>query len=699
AGIFQALLMLFLAKSITALTSLSISAVSTNTPVQGGGAYFLISRSLGPELGGAIGVALFCAQAISVPFYLLGFTEALVRSFPYMAAYFQGIGLTAATGLFIIAWVGAGWAIKTQYVIMAVLGASMVSFLGGAAMHFDAGNFAVNWTANALPSGGSFWVVFAIYFPAVTGIMAGVNMSGDLADPGRSIPRGTLAAVGVGFLVYFIQILLCGGAQVRSELLNTSFETLCRQALFGTGPLVVAGVFAATLSSAIGSLLGAPRVLQAVARDNVLPPLKPFARGAVKGDEPHRALLLTFGITVAVVFWAGSDIEGGAFNTLATVVTMFFLYTYGLVNLAAFVECVAGNPSYRPRFRYCHWLTSLVGAAGCAWAAFLIDAVSAVLAAVILCGLYLFLRRKVLNVRFGDARWGFLYSRLRNNLLTLSRQNAHPKNWRPTILVLTGNPETRLTMTRYALWFGETRGLVILGRILVGDLTNIPHLREAAMSQLSGFLRENDFDALPAVMVSQNIDEGVRALIQGQALGALRPNTVMMGWSSDAVRSASFVNHLNTILLLGRSIILVEDRGLPKAAEKKRIDIWWRGKKNGALMVLLGYLLTLNWEWAGAEIRLIRVIRNEAGREPATEALQSLINAARVEAAACIVVSEKPFQEVLFQYSKDASLVMLGMEVPDSSQALRFQSVTEQTVTGLPTTLFICSSGEADLFQ
>lgn len=699
AGIFQAMLMLLLAKSITTLTSLSISAVSTNTPVMGGGAYFLISRSLGPELGGAIGVALFCAQAVSVPFYILGFTEALVRSFPHLAQHFQIIALTAVTCLLIIAWVGAGWAIKTQYVIMVILGLSILSFLGGAALNFNTENLVLNWTANAALPGISFWAVFAIYFPAVTGIMAGVNMSGDLADPGRSIPRGTLAAVGVGFLVYFVQMLICGGAQTRNELLTASFETLCRQALFGTGPLVVAGVFAATLSSAIGSLLGAPRVLQAVARDNVLPPLKPFAKGAVKGDEPHRALTMTFGITIAVIFWAGPDTQGGAFNILATVVTMFFLYTYGLVNLAAFVECVAGNPSYRPRFRYCHWLTSLLGAAGCAWVALLIDAGSAVLAAVILGALYLFLRRKVLNVRFGDARWGFLYSRLRSNLLALSRQTVHPKNWRPTILVLTGNPETRLTMTRYALWFGEARGLVVLARILVGDLTNISHLREAAVEQLSGFLRENDFDALPAVMVSQNLDEGVRALIQGQALGALQPNTVIMGWSSDMSRSAAFVTHLKSILLLGRSIILVKDRGLPEAEGRKRIDIWWRGKQNGSLMVLLGHLLTLNWEWVGAEIRLIRLIRNEAGRKPATDALNALVEAARVRATVCILASEAPFRDVLHMNSRDASLVMLGVQLPEVSDSERFQTETEQTLEGLPTTLLISSSGEADLYQ
>lgn len=699
AGIFQALLILIIAKGITALTSLSVSAVSTNTPVLGGGAYFLISRALGPELGGAIGLALFCAQAISVPFYLLGFTEAIVRAFPVMAAHFQAIALIAAVALFIIAYVGARWAVKTQYLIMAILGLSIISFMGGSIVHFDGSLFAQNWTPNAAPSSIPFWALFAIYFPAVTGIMAGVNMSGDLADPGRAIPRGTIAAVAVGFLIYLAQILLSGGAQTRLQLIDASFETLCSQALFRTGFLVVAGVFAATLSSAIGSMLGAPRVLQSVARDNVIPSLRPFAKGALKGDEPHRALILTFGITVAIILWAGSDTQGRAFNILAAVVTMFFLYTYGLVNLAAFIESIAGNPSYRPRFRYSHWMTALLGAAGCALAAFLIDPWSASLAAVVLAGLYILLRRKVLNVRFGDARWGFIYSRLRNNLITLSKRSADPKNWRPTILVLTGNPETRLTMARYALWFGEYRGLVILARILVGDLTDIHRLRGAAVEQLSGFLRENNFDALPAVMVSQDLDEGIRALIQGQSLGALQPNTVMMGWSSDKSRSDAFIKHLHSVSLLGMSIILVSDKGLPEKGRKKRIDIWWRGKKNGSLMVLLGHLLTLNWEWRGAEIRLNRVIQNEAGRRPATEALGALIKDARVKATVSVLVSEDPFQEVLHRHSKDASLVMLGTQLPDQDNADQFLVLTERAMDGLPTTLIVLSSGEADLLE
>lgn len=697
AGIFYAVLILLISKSITTLTAISISAVSTNTPVAGGGAYFLISRALGPEYGGAIGLALYCAQAVSVPFYILGFTEAWVRSFPGTTPYFLYIALSVALILFVIAFVGARWAVKAQYVIMSVLALSILAFMGGAVAEFRMDRFAMNRLAAFSGGDMTFWTVFAIYFPAVTGIMAGVNMSGDLKDPGRAIPLGTFAAIGAGFVTYLVQIILVGGAQTRDQLLTASFETLGSQALFGTGYLVTAGVFAATLSSAIGSFLGAPRVLQAISKDKVIPALSLFACGNSKTNEPHRALWLTLALSIVIIISAAVDKGGGAFNTLAAVVTMFFLYTYGMVNLAAFVESFAGNPSFRPRFRFYHWAPALIGALGCGTTAFLINPAAALTAAIIVTLLYFWLQRSILQVRFGDARWGFAYARLRNTILKLSQMPIHPKNWRPMILVLTGNPETRMSMVLYALWIGEARGLVTLARVLVGDLGQVIRLKKTAREQLATFVKENDFHALSTVVVTRTLDEGITALIQGHAVSPLNPNIVMMGWSSDSNRAGSFVHHMNDVRLLGRSLIVVHDRGLPKETGKRRIDVWWRGRQNGSLMVLMAHLLTLNWNWSGTDIRLIRLIDDEAGRGPSTQALEELLIRARVQAEVQVLVSTAPFAEVLQRHSDDATVVFLGFNVPEASAALSFQSYFEKLMSGLPTTLLISSSGEADL--
>ena len=698
AGIFYAILILLISKSITTLTSVSISAVSTNTPVAGGGAYFLISRALGPESGGAIGLALYCAQAVSVPFYILGFTEALVRSFPATQPYSAEIAATVTLLLFFVSYVGARWAIKTQYAIMSVLVLSIVAFTGGALRKFSSTLFISNWSSAFFGEEMSFWAVFAIYFPAVTGIMAGVNMSGDLKEPARSIPIGTFAAVGVGFVIYIIQILIIGGAQSRTQLLTASFETMGDQALFGTEYLVVAGVFAATLSSAISSFLGAPRVLQAVARDGVIPLLSPFARGAARDNEPRRALWLTLGVAVIIISWAALDTSGQSFNALATVVTMFFLYTYGMVNLAAFVESFARNPSFRPSFRYYHWAPALLGALSCGATAFLIDPPAAVIAAILVAILYFFFTSRVLRVRFGDARWGFAYTRLRANLFRLAKMPIHPKNWRPMVLVLTGNPETRMTMVMYALWIGEACGMVTLARVLVGELQQIAKHRETAAGQLEDFLQENNFEALSSVVITQSLDEGFNALIQGHPISPLRPNIVMMGWSSDPERAESFAHHLNTVWILGMSLIVVRDKGCPGQSDPKRIDVWWRGRENGSLMVLLAHLLTLNWYWTEAQIRLLRLIDDEAGRGPSTQALQDLLTQARVKADVQILVSSAPFVEVLHRHSADASVVLLGFNLPEEGSALAFQSHYKQVMDNLPTTLLIASSGQADLF-
>ena len=226
-GAYRALLILLFAEGIVLATAFSTSAVCTNTRMRGGGAYFLISRVLGPEYGGVMGIALFAAQAVSVPFYLLGFAEAFCDTLPGLGLVPWRVAGVAAAVLLVIAWTGANWAVKVQYGILAVLGLSLLVAFGGIALVFSPETLARNWAgpvpgAATVPGGvfsPPFWAMFALYFPAVTGIMAGINMSGDLRDPARSIPRGVFLAIGAGFLVYAGQILLFAGAVPREELL------------------------------------------------------------------------------------------------------------------------------------------------------------------------------------------------------------------------------------------------------------------------------------------------------------------------------------------------------------------------------------------------------------------------------------------------------------------------------------------------
>lgn len=692
AGVLFSLVILALATAIVFLTGLSISAISSNTPVKGGGAYFLISRVLGPGFGTAIGIALFVAQAISVPFYILGFVEALTDTFPQLKPWHQLISLAVLGILFVMTWVGTGWVIRLQYGILAVLLASIAIFLYGAWQVFDLNLFKGNLEPH-YSEGAGFWKMFALYFPAVTGIMAGVNMSGDLKDPSRSIPIGTMAAVIVGFLVYAVQIFLGGGMAPREQLIAEPYLLLVTNAAFGLGWLVTLGVFCATVSSAIGSNLGAPRVLQAVGRDEVLPLLNPFG----KSGEPRRALILTFGIGLATLILAGAT-GGGGLDMVAQVVSMVFLYTYGMTNLAAFVESLGANPSFRPRFRYFHWWTALIGGIACVAAAFMINFVAAVLALVFISGLFYVVRSRELQAAYGDARRGFIYSRVRNNLVQLAAMPPDPRNWRPTIMVFSGSPYQRLALIEYARWIGQKSGIVSLVHVLEGSLDDARELKAKEEARLNKFIAGNGLNLFGEVVVMADFDSDLSVFLQSHSIGPIKPNLVFMGWPTNPDRLAPYYEHLRTVQQLGKSLVVLLDHGTMVGSRgQRRIDCWWRGRQNGSLIFILAHLLTLNPEWNRTRLRVLRQVPGEDTVAAAREELDAIVTAARISAEIVIPVSPAPFAEVLREQSEDATLIFLGLTPPPRDTQETFHERMTEVLTDMPSTLLVYSSGDADL--
>ena len=705
AGVISSILILLIAKSITLLTGASIAAISTNSEVKGGGAYFLISRSLGPESGGAIGLTLFLAQTLSVPFYILGFTEALTLAFPNTNAYFELIAYTSTSVLMAINLLGASWAIKAQYFILSALVLSILIFMGGAALHFSPERFAANLEPSYSPVGGqmmNFWSAFAIYFPAVTGIMTGVNMSGDLKSPSKSIPRGTFYAIFVGGFIYCLEIILCAGAQTREQLKDQFYATLLDQSLFDLTVVVIIGVFAASISSALGSLMGAPRILQALARDDIFRTLTPFGKGVGNSDEPRRGLLLTSAITFIVLWWAmGQREQGGqALNIVGSILTMFFLYAYGMTNIAAFAESFSRNPSFRPRFKWFHWTTALLGTLGCFMAALLIHWQIALLAVAVIMALFLYVKQRVLSTTYGDVRRGFYYSRMRENLLKLNNQPNHPKNWRPNTLVLTGNPNNRRVLTQYALWLESRRGVATLVEIIVGSFKESMPKRLEAEVRLDQFINENQFEAFSEVLVTQDFDQGALALVQCHALGPLKPNLLMLGWPSSPERSIPTFNLIKVARQLQVSSVILIDRGLPSVdtSEMKRIDVWWRGRENGSLMLILTYLLCHNIEWSKHHVRVLRAISENEDRYSAEQDLTTILYESRIKGEVKVVRISGDFKSTLKKESGDASVVFLGFRVDQrTEQAQALHKHFSELLSGLPTTLLVHSSGEADL--
>jgi amino acid transporter len=689
AGLIYALLIVIISKLITGLTSLSLSAIATNTKVKGGGAYYLISRSLGVEFGGAIGIVFFLAQAISVAMYVIGFAEAFVASVPG-AGSISIATVATITNVFVFAcvFIGAGWTIKLQYFILAVLFGAVASFSVGALQSFDLAILDSN-LAPAFSPGENLFTMFALFFPAVTGIMAGANMSGDLRDPARAIPRGTLWAVAVTAVIYLAMAVLLAGSRSAAELIARPLVV----ADIAYWPIVItAGVFAATLSSAMGSMMGAPRILQAFARDNVFGTLRPFAAGSGKSNEPRRAIMLTFAISQATVLLAD-------LNTIAPLITMFFMITYGLLNVATFYEAIAKNPSYRPRFRFSHWSTSLLGAVSCLAVMVLIDWRWALVSIVSMALLHRLIGRKEVEARWGDVQSGLLFERTRQNLLRLENELYHPKNWRPIILALSGVGWERPHLAIYGHWFTTGHGILVLGQVIQGEVEDRLDRRLAQERILHDFIRQEKLEAFPAVVVAPYLSDGIDALVQCQGMGALRSNTVIIGWPVGPERAESFGATLRSIAGLRRSIIAV--RFQPEPADPWSpfagpIDVWWRGHQNGGLMLLLAYLLTKNPEWRNHRIRLMRVIENEAGVAEVERHLRKLADQARIITSVKAVVAADP-KMAIQQMSRDAAIVLMGFEPPEEGDEQKFFERMQGWAGDLPRVVFVDSVGEMSL--
>ncbi len=633
AGLWNALLILAMAKMISLITGLSLSSIATNMSVKGGGAYYLISRSLGVEFGGVIAVFFYVAQAVVVALYVVGFTEALFFAFPDIALSFRTVATLTNIAVFLCVYIGAGWTIRIQYGILAVLLLSIASFFIGGAGHFSMdnlqANLAPNWTSEY-----SFFVVFALFFPAVTGIMSGVNMSGDLKDPSRAIPAGTFAAILFSALIYIGIAFLLAGGKTQAELVGGGF--VMKEYAYSPA-LVYAGVISATLSSALASMMGAPRILQAFARDDIFRPLRWFGVGSGSRGEPRRAIVLTFIIAQAGV-WAGD------LNTIAPVITMFFLMTYGTTNLACFYEGRSKNPSFRPTFRYNHWSLALAGAVGCLGVMFLINALWAAVAIVLAALLYLLIARAKILVKWGDVGSGLAYQHARKALLRLEQEHYHPKNWRPSILALCGGAFNRLHLSQYACWFAGDTGIVSIGQFIRGDLAALLDRRREAETILRKFILSEALSAFPVVVVEENMHAALQALLQSHGLGGMRPNTVLIGWSEDPEKAELFVDTLSIAKRMKRSLVVVaceedeEKAHIPNGA----INIWWTSAENGPLMLLLAYLLKQNPEWRELPLRVLRTVPPKADVENVEKEMHALLQTARIAAETVILPTESP---------------------------------------------------------
>ncbi|XP_057692239.1 solute carrier family 12 member 1 [Corythoichthys intestinalis] len=581
---------------VTTITGLSMSAICTNGVVRGGGAYYLISRSLGPEFGGSIGLIFAFANAVAVAMYVVGFAETVVdllKEYDVLMVDplndIRIIGVITVIVLLGISVAGMEWEAKAQIVLLFILLAAIVNVFVGTfipptedkkskgVFNYDVNIFLENFTPDF--RGESFFSVFSIFFPAATGILAGANISGDLRDAQAAIPKGTLLAILITGITYLGVALCvsasvvrdatgnitdlitpgvpCDGSAVAACELGYNFSSCAVETcafgamnnfqvmtlVSGFGPLIIAGTFSATLSSALASLVSAPKVFQALCKDNIYKALHFFAKGHGKNDEPLRGYVLTFLISVAFILV-------GNLNTIAPIISNFFLASYALINFSCFHASYAKSPGWRPAYRYYNMWLSLLGAVLCCAVMFVINWWAALLTYAIEILLYIYVTVKKPDVNWGSSTQAVTFVSAVSNALSLTGIEDHVKNFRPQILVLTGGTRTRPALLDLAHSLSKNYGLCLTCEVYTGPRVEALPLMNASIEKNQQWLKKSKRKAFYAAVANEKFREGVEILLQASGLGRMKPNTLMIGFKrnwktsgSEAVQSYVGVLH------------------------------------------------------------------------------------------------------------------------------------------------------------
>ncbi len=692
AGLRNSLVIIGIATAVSVLTSLSLAAIATNLDVRGGGDYYMISRTLGVEFGGAIGIVLFLAQSVSIAFYAVGFGEAAADVAGIEAGWApQAIAAVAVLMLSGLAWLGADAATRFQFGVMVLLVAALLSFYAGAIAGFDLGRAGDGWSA---PAGGlGFWAVFAIFFPAVTGFTQGVSMSGDLRDPGRSLPLGTFAAVGVSGVVYVSVAVLFAGNLPLSTLES---DTGAMGTVSAWSPLIVAGVVAATLSSAMASFLGAPRILQSLASDRVFPILNSFGKGHGTTANPRRATVLSLAIALATVAL-------GELNVIAPVVSMFFLISYGLLNYATYFEARGADPSFRPRFRFFDKRASLLGALACLGVMLAINPIAGGVALLALLGIRFYLQRVGRPDRWTDASGSFYFQRARESIQEIPIASPSSRNWRPQVLAFSAEEQRRARLLRFASWLEGGSGLTAVVEIVVGHGAVKRKERAEHEQAIQRQIADLDLEVYGRAVLAADAMEALPVIVQSYGVGPIRANTVLFGWpeDDDPGHLAGYLEAVREVHRLGINVLNMVsdgerwDRLASTPEADRRIDVWWSGDDASRMGLLAAYLFTRTEEWDEAWIRLIGAV--PAGELVAAKRreLEEMAFAARIEVDAECVVA--PDGATIAAESADAAFVFLPAQLKRRQIAGPFDVDVGGLVSRLPTFAVVLAGETFDL--
>jgi amino acid transporter len=694
AGLLGGFVIILAAFAITAATGLAMSSITTNIRIGAGGAYAIIAQSLGLEVGGSLGIPRYLSQALAVTMYIFGFREGWLWVFPEHSALL--VDLVLFSTLFGIAYVSARAAIRVQYVIMAVIVGSLISvavaaYNGSMEYSLDQvalwGNFAGVEQGDGATS-TAFWKVFAVFFPATTGIMAGANMSGELEDPKRSIPIGTMAAVVVSLIIY----LLLGYWILRSapvSELNSNYYVMIEEARWGW--LVLGGLLGACFSSALASLVGASRILQAMGDHNVVPQGEWLAQLS-DGGEPRNAMW----VTGALIF---ASLMLRDLNAVAPLITMFFLITYAMLNVVVLVEQSIGLVSFRPLLKIPRWV-STVGLVGSAFAMFIISPTISLISVTVVLAFYVILTRQSrrLDPSFQDVRSGLFFSLAEWAAKQTSElPEAQERAWKPNILMPVENTARLRGDFPIVQGLSYPQGSVkILG---LADDQRARKLQEDIDGLIDAFRRRNVF-ATSAVVSAVDFEQGIVAGMQTLRGQFFHPNTLFLHLppSMDDERTDAYQTILDESHRVEIGTILYVPHLEAGTGQQSWINVWVRDRSpewriswdvgNLDLSMLAAYKLEQNWD---AKMRLVMAVEDASELSNARKYLEQVREVARMPEIEIHVAAE-PFERSL-QEAPHADINVFGLrEDPDFEELRRMSDQTESSC------LFVRDSGHESAF-
>jgi amino acid transporter len=680
AGLIGTLGIIAVAHIISVTTGLSVASVATDRKVRGGGTYYMLSRSLGLPIGGTLGIALFVGLSFAISLYIIGFAESFLGFWGVEATIdtIRVVGVVVLILVTMVTLISTSLALRAQFFILAAISLSLLSIVLGVGRHELGPGAGTGAAMDPLPTAAPFIVLFGIFFPAVTGFEAGVSMSGDLRDPKRSIPVGTIVAILVGLVVYTgLAAFLAWTVDPRQ--LATNAGVLRDISVFP--PLVLAGVWGATISSALGSILAAPRILQAISIDRITPAF--FGRGYGRDNEPRHALILAFGIALIGILI-------GELDVIARVVSMFFITAYGFLNLSCAIESWA-SPDFRPSFRVPR-AVPVIGALACLIVMIQLDIVAMIGATAVLGGLYLFLTRRQLRLDAGDAWSGFWASVARAALHRLDRGAQHRRNWRPNLLAFCLPDSPREPLLHMARDLAGRRGMLTAIDVVRGRAPRGAVVRGAAP----------DTDGAVAYGVFTRAVESsdpygcVADIARYHGFAGIEHNALLLPWPDRT--DDGFDELLAALADIDQNVLLLAPTRRPPGPTP-RIDVWWWGDPASATLQLsLLRALSTTDAWRLAGVRVITAVDTAGSGIGLERRMAALLDDMRIDATVEVVrapSSAAPSVDAIVNASADTDLVLIDAStitsrprVLDAERADQLRAQLESVLFLLPASSF-----------